>query len=119
MLPGQRVPGEQSPLAVTTRRRKDGVVVLTAVGEIDAATVGRFRTELTGACVTGKQVILDLSRVGFLSCAGLHVLEEANAVAPRFSVIVKTPLVSRILDVSGVGADLDVRRDVEDLQDMV
>ncbi|RSM73396.1 anti-sigma factor antagonist [Amycolatopsis sp. WAC 01375] len=117
MLPGQRVPGEQPPLAVTTRRRKDGVVVLTAVGEIDAATVGRFRTELTGACGTGKQVILDLSRVGFLSCAGLHVLEEANAVAPRFSVIVKTPLVSRILDVSGVGADLDVRRNVEDLQD--
>jgi len=58
-------------------------------------------------------VILDLSRVGFLSCAGLHVLEEANAVAPRFSVIVRTPLVPRILGVSGVGADLDIRRAVE------
>ncbi|MEU3626281.1 anti-anti-sigma factor [Amycolatopsis coloradensis] len=115
MLPGQRVPGERLPLAVTTSRRNDGVIVLTAVGEIDAATVGRFRTELSGACVRGKQVILDLSGVGFLSCAGVHALEEANAAAPRFSVIVKTTLVSRILDVSGVGADLDVRRDVEDV----
>ncbi|HET6285250.1 MAG TPA: hypothetical protein VFG15_00700 [Amycolatopsis sp.] len=52
MLPGQRVPGEQSPPAVTIRRRKDGVLVLAAVGEIDAATVGWFRTELTGACGT-------------------------------------------------------------------
>ncbi|MFE6613155.1 STAS domain-containing protein [Amycolatopsis sp. NPDC057786] len=116
MLPGQRVPGEAPPLAVTTSRRKDGVLILTAVGEIDAATVGRFRTELTGACVRGRHVILDLSGVRFLSCAGLQALEEANAVSPRFSVIVKTPLVSRILDVSGVGADLDVRHDVEELR---
>ncbi len=101
MLPGQRVP--------------DGVLVLTAVGEIDATTVGRFRTELSGACVTGKRVIVDLTGVGFLSCAGLHALEEADAAAPRFSVIVKTNLVSRILDVSGVGATLDVWRDVEDV----
>jgi len=115
MLPGQRVPGDPSPLAVTTRRRSDGVLILTAVGEIDAATVGRFRTELSGACVTGKRVIVDLSGVGFLSCAGLHALEEANAASPRFSVIVKTNLVLRILDVSGVGAGLDVRRDVEDV----
>ncbi|WP_414940413.1 STAS domain-containing protein [Amycolatopsis sp. cmx-11-51] len=114
MLPGQRVSGEPPPLAVTTSR-DDDVVVLTAVGEIDAATIGRFRTELSGACVTGKRVILDLSGVGFLSCAGLHALEEANAASPRFSVIVKTALVSRILDVSGVGADLDVWRDVEDV----
>ncbi|WP_410663982.1 STAS domain-containing protein [Amycolatopsis sp. lyj-84] len=116
MLPGQRVPGEPQPLAVTTTRRKDGVVILTAVGEIDAATVGRFRVELSGACVTEKHVILDLSGVGFLSCAGLHALEEANAASRRLSVIVKTALVSRILDVSGVGADLDVRWDVEDVR---
>ncbi|KFZ81913.1 anti-anti-sigma factor [Amycolatopsis sp. MJM2582] len=116
MLPGQRVPGEQPDLAVTTCRRKDGVLILTAVGEIDAATVGRFRTELSGACVKGRHVILDLSGVGFLSCAGLQALEEANAASPRFSVIVKTALVSRILDVSGVGADLDVRWDVEDVR---
>ncbi|KZB86223.1 STAS domain-containing protein [Amycolatopsis regifaucium] len=115
MLPGKRVPGDPPPLAVTSSRRPDGVLVLTAVGEIDAATVGRFRTELSGACVSAKRVVLDLSGVGFLSCAGLHALEEANAVAPRFSVIVKTTLVSRILDISGVGADLDVRRDVEEV----
>ncbi|MEV6910090.1 STAS domain-containing protein [Amycolatopsis sp. NPDC051071] len=114
MLPGQRVSGESPPLAVSTSRRTDGALVLTAVGEIDAATVGRFRTELTGACVTAKRVIVDLSGVGFLSCAGLHALEEANAASPRFSVVVKTNLVLRILDVSGVGACLDVRSDVED-----
>ncbi len=63
MVPGRRVPGEPQPLAVTTTRRKDGVVILTAAGEIDAATVGRFRGELTGACATEKHVILDLSGV--------------------------------------------------------
>ncbi|WP_410659153.1 STAS domain-containing protein [Amycolatopsis sp. lyj-112] len=115
MLPGRRVPGDPSPLAVTTSRRRGDVLVLTAVGEIDAATVGRFRTELSGACVSGKRVILDLSEVGFLSCAGLHALEEANAASARFSVIAKTTLVLRILDVSGVGAGLDVRRDVEEV----
>lgn len=117
MLPGPRVPGESPALAVTTTRRDAGVLVLTAVGEIDAATIGRFRTELNGACGTGEQVILDLSRVGFLSCAGLHALEEANALSARFSVVVKTKLVLRILDISGVGAALDVRRDVEEALD--
>lgn len=114
MLPGPRVGGDSPDLAVTTTRRNTGVLLLTAVGEIDAATVGRFRTELTGACGTGERVVLDLSRVAFLGCAGLQALEEANAVTVGFSVVVKTKLVHRILDVSGVGADLDVRRDVEE-----
>ncbi len=114
MLPGPRIPAESPELAVTTTRRTPGVLVLTAVGEIDAATVARFRTELTGACGTADQVILDLSEVGFLSCAGLHALEEAAAASARFSVVAKTKLVLRILDVSGVGAGLDVRQDVEE-----
>lgn len=114
MLPGPRVSGDSPTLAVNTTRRNAGVLVLTAVGEIDAATVGRFRTELTGACGTGERVILDLSRVGFLSCAGLQALEEANAISPRFSVVVKTKLVHRILDISGVGAALDVRHDIDE-----
>jgi len=115
MLPGSPVPGGSPSLAVTTTKRDAGVLVLTAVGEIDAATIGRFRTELTDACGTGDRVVLDLSRVGFLSCSGLRALEEAKAASADFSVVATTKLVLRILEVSGLGASLDVRRDVEEV----
>lgn len=88
---------------------RDDLVLVTAAGEIDAASVGDFRTVLAEACVVGEKLVVDLSRVGFLSCAGLRVLEETSRTRPALSVVATGRLVLRVFDVTGAAQALDVR----------
>ncbi|MFI5613009.1 STAS domain-containing protein [Amycolatopsis sp. NPDC051903] len=98
-----------SGLTLLTSVRDDDLVLVTAAGEIDAASIGDFRTVLAQACVVGDKLVVDLSRVGFLSCAGLRVLEETSRTRPSLAVVVTVPLVLRVFDVTGAGEALDVR----------
>lgn len=100
---------EGSGLTLVTSVRDGGLVLVTAAGEIDAASVGEFRTALARACVVGKKLVVDLSRVGFLSCAGLRALEEASRMRPGLSVVATSPLVLRVFDVTGAAEAFDVR----------
>ncbi|MEV4602050.1 STAS domain-containing protein [Amycolatopsis sp. NPDC049253] len=98
-----------SGLTLLTTVRDDDLVLVTAAGEIDAASVGDFRTVLAEACVVGEKLVVDLSRVGFLSCAGLRVLEETSRTRPALSVVATGRLVLRVFDVTGAAQALDVR----------
>ncbi|HWD03018.1 MAG TPA: STAS domain-containing protein [Amycolatopsis sp.] len=98
-----------SGLTLLTSVRGDDLVLVTAAGEIDAASVGDFRTVLAEACVVGKKLVVDLTRVRFLSCAGLRALEETGRTPPALSVVATVPLVLRVFDVTGTGEILDVR----------
>jgi anti-anti-sigma factor len=90
---------EPGGLTVTTTERPGGIRVLTLVGDIDAATVGT----LGEALATGDRLLADLSRVGFLSCAGVRSLLEANDRA-ELAVVAGGHAVARSLEATG--ADL-------------
>ncbi|MGW7537377.1 STAS domain-containing protein [Amycolatopsis sp. NPDC054798] len=97
-------------LTVFTSRRDGDIVLVTAAGEIDVASVGQFRSALSAASGAGGKLVVDLSRVGYLSCAGLRVLEETSRVRPALSVVATGPLVLRAFAVSGIEAAVPVRR---------
>ncbi|UOZ04766.1 STAS domain-containing protein [Amycolatopsis sp. WQ 127309] len=96
---------EAGGLTVTTTERPGGVRVLTLVGDIDAATVG----VLDEALATGDRLVADLSRVGFLSCAGVRSLLEADD-RTELAVVAGGHAVTRSLEVTGADLLLKLHR---------
>lgn len=94
---------EPSGLTVTTTARPGGVRVVTLVGDIDAATVGT----LEDALAPGGRLVADLSRVGFLSCAGVRALLRASARG-EFAVVVGGHAVARSLQATGADLLLEI-----------
>jgi anti-sigma B factor antagonist len=75
--------------------RRDEIVVLKVGGDIDFATAPTLESAI-GAVLVDSPValIIDLSAVEFLSCAGLRVLSETNDhadIAGRFAVVANSP----------------------------
>ncbi|RSM37120.1 anti-sigma factor antagonist [Amycolatopsis balhimycina DSM 5908] len=94
---------EPSGLTVTTTDRPGGIRVLTLVGDIDAATVGT----LEEALATGDRLVVDLSRVAFLSCAGVRSLLQANA-RTELAVVRGGHAVARSLEATGADVVLKI-----------
>ncbi|WP_410615002.1 STAS domain-containing protein [Amycolatopsis sp. lyj-109] len=93
---------EPSGLTVTTTERPGGITLITLVGDIDAATAGT----LDDALATGERLVVDLSRVAFLSCAGVRALLRANA-RTELALVLGGHAVARSLEVTG--ADLTLK----------
>jgi anti-sigma B factor antagonist len=94
---------EPSGLTVTTTERPGGISVLTLVGDIDAATLG----VLDEALATGERLVVDLSRVAFLSCAGVRSLLQANA-RTELAVVPGGHAVTRSLEATGADRVLQI-----------
>ena len=94
---------EPSGLTVTTSERPGGITLITLVGDIDAATAGI----LDDALATGERLVVDLSRVAFLSCAGVRSLLRANA-RTELAVVLGGHAVARSLEVTGADLTLKV-----------
>ncbi|GHG30412.1 MULTISPECIES: STAS domain-containing protein [Amycolatopsis] len=94
---------EPSGLTVTTTERPGGITVLTLVGDIDAATVGTFDEALA----TGGRLVVDLTRVAFLSCAGVRSLLRANA-RTELVVVLGGHAVTRSLEATGADVVLKI-----------
>lgn len=99
-------------LRVDTEDRVDHAVV-TAVGEIDAATADTLATAVTGALDDGfKQVLVDFAQVTFIDSTGLGVLVRSHraavAAGARFSVVHPTPTTRKLIRVLGLDQLLHV-----------
>lgn len=57
--------------------------VVRARGDIDLATAPSLRSALKAALATHREVVLDLSQVTFMDCAGLGALVDARNQADR------------------------------------
>ncbi|ATY11332.1 STAS domain-containing protein [Amycolatopsis sp. AA4] len=102
------LPGVTAPMELTIRaeRRTDAIHVA-PVGDLDAATAHVFAAAL--APLAGP-VVVDLSGVAFLSCAGVRVLLDAHERIPDFSVVAgEAHAVRRCLAVTGADEILGVR----------
>jgi anti-sigma B factor antagonist len=81
--------------------------VVTAAGEIDAATADTVATAVTGALADGYGcVLLDFARVTFIDSTGLGVLVKshrtAEAAGARFAVVHPTPQTRKLIRVLGL-----------------
>lgn len=79
-------------LTLTTRRGEDGGVTLTAAGEIDLSTIGRFDDALRAAIAeagAGGVAAVDLGGVEYLDSGAINVLFAHSA---RLGRVVVNPL---------------------------
>lgn len=94
---------EPSGLTYTTTERPGGIHVVTLVGDIDAATVETFDEALA----VGERLVVDLTRVAFLSCAGVRSLLEANSRV-RLAIVRGGHSVTRSLEATGADVLLEI-----------
>lgn len=88
-----------------TEQRQGEVVVLGPVGRINNDTSGEFQTRLLGCLVNpGAAVLVDLTRVEYISSAGLRALmmasKQSKANNGRLAVAGLNPLVKEIFTIS-------------------
>ncbi|WP_410675977.1 STAS domain-containing protein [Amycolatopsis sp. cmx-4-68] len=95
---------EPCGLTATITERPTGIHVITLVGDIDAATVDT----LDAALATGERLVVDLTRVAFLSCAGVRSLLEAHA-RTELAVVVGGHAVTRSLEATGADSLLKIQ----------
>jgi anti-anti-sigma factor len=62
-------------------RHQPKYVLVTAVGEIDMATVAQWRERLRVLAASGRPVVADLDQVSFMDAAGLGILAGAAGLA--------------------------------------
>jgi anti-sigma B factor antagonist len=94
-------------LSLSTTTDRDGVVTVSATGDIDAYTAPLLRSVLDGHLQRGRpHLVLDLSGVQFLGSAGLAALVEtqksASARGIHLRLIATTRAVTRVLEVTGL-----------------
>lgn len=96
-------------MTVTTGRDDHGGVELSAVGELDLSTIGRFESALQAALAEsgpGRTMTLDLRGVEYLDSAAINVL---FAHAEQISLVRVHPLVLRGLTISGLDQVVEVQ----------
>ncbi|WP_020666351.1 STAS domain-containing protein [Amycolatopsis nigrescens] len=88
-------------MSVTVSTPQQDVVLLTVVGEVDALTVGGLRAAL-GGVTEGSRLVVDLSRVDFLSCSALEALAVANRRGAGLVLVTTRYIVLRALEATGL-----------------
>jgi anti-sigma B factor antagonist len=87
-------------------RRESGYAILTATGEIDIATVARFREQLSALAGSGRPVIADLDLVSFIDAAGLGALvgaaRRADAHGTSLHVVCSRPQIRELFGLTGL-----------------
>jgi anti-sigma B factor antagonist len=93
-------------LRVDVEDRGDHAVI-TAAGEIDAATADTLATAVSGALADGHPTVLaDFAQVTFIDSTGLGVLvrshRSAGAAGAAFAVVHPTPKTRKLIRVLGL-----------------
>jgi anti-anti-sigma factor len=98
--------------SLTRHQRDDGVVTLAPAGEVDMGAVGALGSALLDALSAPERVdvVVDLTRVTFLDCAGIGALVAGrNTAVSRgcgYTVVNAQQQVRRVLELTGVLAAL-------------
>lgn len=102
-------------LRVNTLPATDGRVVIVLAGEVDLNSAPAFRAALDEALAAGvDDVEIDFTGVTFMDSSGLgaviHAHRAASGLGRTLSLGARSPVVDRLLDVSGVERALQARR---------
>ena len=91
---------------------------LTPVGRLDNETSPDFQIKLLYAVASGGVVVVDLSRVEYISSAGLRALmmasKKSKAVNGQLGVASLAPMVKEIFDISRFSLVVQVFDTVQD-----
>jgi len=91
---------------------QDSTETVTVRGDVDLATVGALRNELSGALDRASKVVLDLREVTFMDTQGLAAVIEAEQASTGTGtpfVVVRAPAtVHRLFDMIGLTERLTV-----------
>ena len=101
--------------ALTIRvRRGPGHTILTAAGEVDIATVARFRARLFALAGEGRPVIADLDQVSFIDASGLGALvgaaRRAAAHGTSLHVVCARSQTRQLFHLTGLDRQLHLAR---------
>lgn len=96
-----------------------GHVVVAVTGDLDMTTELAFREALLAeAARPARRVVADLTGVGFMALAGLHVLLAANqrvkAAGGSLILAGAPPVVARVLSLSGTDEVIPMAADVKE-----
>ncbi|MEV7098645.1 STAS domain-containing protein [Amycolatopsis sp. NPDC051045] len=97
-------------LRLTLSRPAPATAVITVDGELDLLTAPRLAELLTARLTTAvRTLVVDLSKVAFLGCAGIGVLARAQchaqATGRELRVVTGSDHVDRILRLTGLHED--------------
>lgn len=99
-----------APISVTLARRDPPAAVVALVGEHDAYSAGRLKSELTALLDEGLRIVVDLRDAEFIDSTTLSVLLGARLHAERSSLGFALLLpdrqytqVHQILELTGLG----------------
>jgi len=99
--------------------REPGYAVLSVTGDVDAGTEQHFRDALTSVLTHGVlRIVVDLSRVDFMSSAGIGVVMGVRRVLSDAggSVVLASPhgQVAQVLSMTGVAEVIPVTASLAD-----
>jgi anti-anti-sigma factor len=104
--------------AYVERTEADGIVVLSAVGDFDLASVEVMRTAFGGALADHSRVVLDLGRTTFADSTALGVMVAAGKKAAEeggwLRLVNPRPNVRKLLRVTGLDTVLGLYDTVSD-----
>jgi stage II sporulation protein AA (anti-sigma F factor antagonist) len=114
------VPARSDLLRVRVSEPGPGVVVVAPAGEVDLSTVRLFRDAVLAAVdAAPDHVIIDLSGLTFCGSTGLVVLldaaQRAEIACIAFTAAGATPIVRRVLDITGLRPVLGHRDSVDEV----
>ncbi len=105
-------------VATFDRRDVDGCAVVGAVGEIDVSSAPAFRAALLDAVERSERLVVDLSSVTFLDCAGLSalasVVRRVRAAGEMVHLVGVTGTVGRVITLTRLDQVVAVDASVDD-----
>lgn len=95
-----------------------GQPIVKAPAEVDAINCGELASELAAACRPGIAVLIaDLTKTTFCDSSAMRVLLQAHKLAAGlgidFEVVVSSPSVLRVLELTGLTSVLHIYPSVE------
>ncbi|MGH9166404.1 MAG: STAS domain-containing protein [Acidimicrobiia bacterium] len=81
--------------------------VVAPIGELDLATVERFRQAASAAARQAPTVVLDLRRLSFIDSSGLHAIVDLDAQAGRLIVVRGPQAVQRVFQITTLDKRLE------------
>ena len=99
-----------SEAVITTRREPDGVPVVAARGELDITNADRLEMAVRPVLRQGPQrLVFDFSGLRFMDSAGIDVLVRAAQSATTVELHRPSPIVRRLVELTGLTSVLVVR----------
>ena len=101
-VPTRPTPKSKTRFKFSTEWLDSSVVRISATGDIDALSAGRFSDYISRHAANSRHLIIDLQNVDFFAASGFWILRKIDTDRRRAGVtwtLVSSKAVSRILDI--------------------